>query len=68
MEERERYEIEHKAYLDGAKFTRDSIIAMLIGMQNDWGFFDSVECQAYQKVINLVEQTHGEYSTPIKGV
>jgi len=51
---------------EGRASQRDSIIAMLIGMQNANGDHESEEYKAFQKVMDRIEYNFGEMFGEVK--
>lgn len=57
-----------KDFNDGSKYARDCIIAEIIGLQN--GVMDKTESEeykAYQNVLELIIDRHGDMYTEFKG-
>jgi hypothetical protein len=51
----------------GAKYMRDNIICTLIGLQNDNIVnMDGDVYRTLQKVLEIIENNHGEYAQPVK--
>lgn len=44
----------------GERSMRDNIIAMIIGFQNGNNNTESTEYKAYQRVLEAIEERHGE--------
>ena len=45
---------------EGSQLARDAIIASIIGMQNRSDIpWNSDECEHYQNVLNMIEETYG---------
>ena len=59
------YTIDYNA---GSKYARDCILAEIIGLQN--GIMDKIESEeykAYQKVLELIIDRHGDMHREFKG-
>lgn len=54
-------------YNAGSKYARDCIIAEIIGLQNENMKRDSEEYKAYQKVLKLIIDRHGNMFEDFKG-
>lgn len=54
-------------YQEGAKHARDSILATIIGLQNENGKPESETYQAYQKLYELIAANYGDIYEPFKG-
>lgn len=56
-------------FKNGARYVRDTILAMLIGLQNKTGYSkqDDLEIITYQRVYNLIVERYGDMFENFKG-
>lgn len=55
-------------FSNGAKYARDSILSIIIGLQSDIGCdIESEQYQAYQKIYDTIAKNYGDFMKEFKG-